>query len=135
MKGFVEVLMGFCCNKWNEISISVNSVVFHKFIFSKMDPQIVLLFLNLHTVSFNVLIMLHVQIKMHKTEFAFLFFVSMKLGLLCCGMNINWGYWVDCRREYLDLRGQSLQEVRKYCVLIRNLMVCTPCQMLLVWWN
>jgi hypothetical protein len=54
-----------------------------------MDPQIILLFLNLHIISFSVLIMLDVQIKMHKTEFVFHFFVSMKLGLLCCGMNID----------------------------------------------
>lgn len=46
-------------------------------------------FLNLHSISFSVLIMLDVQIKMHKTEFAFRFFVSMMLGLICCGMNVD----------------------------------------------
>lgn len=63
--------------------------VFHKFIFSEMEPHIVLSFLNLHIVSFSVLIMVGVQIKMHKTEFAFCFFMSVKLGLLCCGMNLD----------------------------------------------
>jgi len=49
----------------------------------------VLLFLNLHSISFSVLIMLDVQIKIHKTESDFRFFMSMKVGLLCCGMNID----------------------------------------------
>ena len=56
--------------------------VFHKFIFNKMAPHVVLSFLNLHIISFSVLIMVGVQIKMHKTEFVFHFFVSVRPGLI-----------------------------------------------------
>jgi hypothetical protein len=48
-----------------------------------MEAQIVLPSVNLHTISFDVLIMFDVQIKMHKMEFAFRFFVRVKLvGLI-----------------------------------------------------
>jgi hypothetical protein len=58
--------MGFCCNKWNKISISINIAVKNgiclSFInsFQHNGSTNSVAFLNLHTISFSVLVMFDV---------------------------------------------------------------------------